>query len=203
MVLRWDILFRRLWAKPCIKNTHQRSLKSADSQTRSLSEYKSGNTPQHNSACKWIVNQSEPFSYGQIQLCQWPHEAWANHLIGLADLSQRIISSQQSDFRLTFSSKAIVGREGNWIVVDIYCCPLRVRATHLLPSDVDTYAFPEDQLHVGWVAQLHHCADREVNSLVSRCHATQLRALVDSRVPGCLHLDLHNIQTNGKWTDCL
>lgn len=66
-------------------------------------------------------------------------------------------------------------------------------ATHLSPSDVDTDALPEDQLHVSRVAQLHHHAHRQVDSLLSGCHATQLGALMDCWVPGSLHLHLHHM----------
>lgn len=69
-------------------------------------------------------------------------------------------------------------------------------ATHLSSGDVDADAFPEHQLHVGRVAQLNHHAHRKVDPLVSR-GATQLRAVVDRRVPGSLHLHLDHIE---KWS---
>lgn len=55
---------------------------------------------------------------------------------------------------------------------------------------------------MGRVAQLDHRADRQVDPLVSRRHATQLGALVDRRVPGSLHLHLDHIRKkkDGKST---
>lgn len=50
--------------------------------------------------------------------------------------------------------------------------------------NVDTDPFPQDELHVGRVAELNHHSNRQIYPLL-RPHATstQLRTLVDSGVP--------------------
>ncbi len=130
MVLRWDILFSRLWAKPWHTNTQP-----------------------------YVLSLS----------LQW----WS------------------CDYVRERANESLCERDPTHKASG---------ATHLSPSDVDADAFPEYQLHVCRVTQLNRCPDRQVDPLVSWCHATQLGTLVDRRVPGglCLHLD--NIKNNGKWT---
>lgn len=67
---------------------------------------------------------------------------------------------------------------------------------HLLPRDVDAYALPEDQLHVGRVAQLHHGAQRQVDPLLRGRRSAELGTLVDGGVPG--RLQLHLDQSGGQ-----
>lgn len=45
---------------------------------------------------------------------------------------------------------------------------------------------------MGRVAQLDHDTDSQVDPLLTRCHAAELRTLMYCRVPGCLHFDLHH-----------
>ena len=75
---------------------------------------------------------------------------------------------------------------------------LSIMVTYLSPDDINTDAFSEDDLHVGWVAQLNHCTDCQVDPLVSWCHTTQLGALMDRRVPGSLHFHLDHIGKHWK-----
>lgn len=72
--------------------------------------------------------------------------------------------------------------------------PSSLWATHLSASDVDAEALPEDELHAGWVAQLDHGTDCQVDPLVGGGHATQEGAVVDCRVPGGLHLHLDHVK---------
>ena len=67
--------------------------------------------------------------------------------------------------------------------------------TDLLASDADTDALPEDELHVGGVAQPQRRFNRQVHPLVSCRHPTQLGAIVDRWVPGCLHPQLNTWKT--------
>lgn len=63
--------------------------------------------------------------------------------------------------------------------------------TDLSPGDADADALPQDELHVGGVAQLDRRLDRQVHPLVSRRGSAQLGTLVDRRVPRSLHLHLN------------
>ena len=114
-------------------------------------------------------------------------------------LSETLPHKHQSTcpWMICFSNQVIIW-EGNVIVSDCFY-PSCLGATHLSSGDVDTDAFPEHQLHVGGVAELHHRADRQVHPLIGRRHAAQLGTLVHRRVPGGLHLHLMTSQSRGQW----
>lgn len=66
--------------------------------------------------------------------------------------------------------------------------------TDLSARDTDADALPQDQLHVGGVAQLNQSFHRQVHPLLGRRHPTQLGTPVHRRVPGRLHLHLNTRQ---------
>lgn len=50
--------------------------------------------------------------------------------------------------------------------------------------DIDADPLSQDQLHIGRMAELHHHSNCQINPLLWPCPSpTQLRTLVDSRVP--------------------
>lgn len=61
---------------------------------------------------------------------------------------------------------------------------VRNHSANLFVVDVDGDPLADDQLHGGWMTELHGGFDDQVDALVGRRDAVKVHRVVDGRVPG-------------------